>query len=63
MAFANDARLIDCKEVRNQFKAISVISTNMLTAAFLFALYFFKYSINMFYKVFMSRILKSNTAV
>lgn len=52
MAFANDARLIDCKEVRNQFKALSVVSTNMLTAAcFLFALYFFKDSIKMFYNV------------
>lgn len=52
MAFSNDDRLIDFKKVRNQFKAISVVSTNMLTAAcFLFALYFFKDSINMFYKV------------
>lgn len=64
MTFANDARLIDCKEVINQFKAMSVVATYMLTAQwFLFALHFFKYSINMFYTVSTYRILKSNTAV
>lgn len=64
MTCANDVRLIVCKKVRNQFKIILVVVTNMLTVECLvFALYLFKGSIDTFCNAFSPRILKSNMVV